>query len=246
MNVVATTPVATPAPPLPNGNISHVTVALTPALDQGTRDAMKRLKAIEKAGKMVRDQELAITKQETVCGNLKANLDDEKDTLSEMRRELKDFQEDLAKLSTGGFSERLAFNAKPEKSGATATPVNTAPFPADWEQAAQAAFDGVSLKDIGITGALKDKLEADGIRNGKQLREFMQSHPPRLISGVGESARSKLNDTMMDWYTKYEKTNPRPAVKAAGAVDKVPLAQAMGEKKKTTKRGTRQKVGKKK
>jgi hypothetical protein len=66
----------------------------------------------------------------------------------------------------------------------------------------QRAFNKATLKEIGIKGTMLDKLEADGIRDGKALQEWMQATPPRKISGVGETAREKINDVMAGWYER--------------------------------------------
>jgi hypothetical protein len=66
----------------------------------------------------------------------------------------------------------------------------------------QRAFNKATLKEIGIKGTMLDKLEADGIRDGKALQEWMQATPSRKISGVGETAREKINDVMAGWYER--------------------------------------------
>jgi hypothetical protein len=66
----------------------------------------------------------------------------------------------------------------------------------------QQAFNKATLKEIGIKGTMLEKLEADGIRDGKALQEWMQATPPRKISGVGETAREKINDLMGGWYER--------------------------------------------
>jgi hypothetical protein len=66
----------------------------------------------------------------------------------------------------------------------------------------QQAFNKATLKEIGLKGTMLDKLEADGIRDGKALQEWMQTTPPRKISGVGETAREKINDLMGGWYER--------------------------------------------
>jgi hypothetical protein len=66
----------------------------------------------------------------------------------------------------------------------------------------KAAFELATLKELNVPEGMAEKLEADGIKTGKELQAWFAEHPPRKIAGVGDSAREKLNDLMAAFYEK--------------------------------------------
>lgn len=62
----------------------------------------------------------------------------------------------------------------------------------------QSDFDALTLGQIGVSGQLKDLLEADGIRDGKALRVWINDHTRRDISGIGKGKIDKLSELMAD------------------------------------------------
>jgi hypothetical protein len=113
--------------------------------------------------------------------------------------------------------------------GATATPAATTADPKLLEQQEQDAFDAVKIEDLGVKGAALDKLQADGIRTGKDLRTWIQKHPRREIKGVGPSAIDKLGGQMADWYLKRQQEREKAKAEAAPAAEASPVEPTAGE-----------------
>lgn len=134
--------------------------------------------------------------------------------MEELRGKRKSLQERIDKMTAellgliGGNGEATLFDQpKPDSIASSA--------PTDATDADKAAFDKATLEDLGVTPALREKLEAEGIRNGAELQKWFAEHPPRKIRGVGESARDKLNELMARWYENRAKDR-EAAVQPAG------------------------------
>jgi hypothetical protein len=220
-------------------------------------DALKRLRGIEQLGQQIQARKAVRDKQETKVSEVKAKLDEERETFNQLKREVDDMQEDLDKLALGGFAERLPFGKsgrqKAGKSDDGESPTETAAAPSAPQGRAvepdlQKRFDQAPLLELGITGAMLEKLESDGIRNGKDLQQWFGQYPRRAIKGIGESAVEKINEAMATFFEKAqaELTASKAAAgaperafdKSADAAfdanpkesDVVPVAKAMGAK----------------
>jgi hypothetical protein len=92
-----------------------------------------------------------------------------------------------------------------------------APAPAGGADLLKAEFDAATIGQIGIDRSLSDKLEADGIRNGKDLRTWFNGVPRRKIAGIGWAKCDKIQEIMAKWWEL--KPNPDPTSAAATDVD---------------------------
>ena len=132
-----------------------------------------------------------------------------------LARQLDEDAKELALVASGGHAELLFTEANISKDGAklsqpapkspegeTVTAAASKTTTAD-ELAAQDAFDAISLDALpAIKGAMKDKLLAEGIRTGKELRLWRNDRFAKKISGIGESALQVIDDAMADWFLK--------------------------------------------
>ena len=135
---------------------------------------------------------------------------------SKLANELVENAEELARVAAGGHAELLFTEANIAKDkaklsqpapksaeGETVTAAASAPSTTASELAAQDAFDAISLDALPtIKGACKDKLLAEGIRTGKELRLWRNDRFAKKISGIGESALQVIDDAMADWFLK--------------------------------------------
>lgn len=175
------------------------------------RDMRDRLGAIMGAGKIVAALKKKVSAQEAVAQAAKSTLSDERETLSELNRELSERQEDLDRLSIGGFAEHLPFGksqpkAKVKQESPTDSAVAKTPEASNEDQE---AFNAAPVSEIlkGLGTSKLEKLESDGIKTGKDLQAWLAAYPPRTISGIGEQARGRIGDLCLSWYDARKNGN---------------------------------------
>jgi hypothetical protein len=199
---------STPSPDAkPNGKGVGTTA---PANDQVV-DGMKRLQQIGALAGQIEAKKQEISAQETVKAEAESDLKTEREKLNKLEREKGELQEELDTLALGRHSERLPFTEK-----SNGKPAKGADVPADL----QAAFNAATLADLGITGAMAEKLDADGIRCGAELQKWFAEVPPRKIPGIGESARDKINEKMADFFESRKQLAAAPERTVAAAAEK--------------------------
>lgn len=164
-----------------------------PVANAETADAIKRLKEINRLGHLVEAKKLEVSKQETVVGNRKSTLEDAREDLSALNKELRGLEEDLAHLAVGGFPEHLPFTAP---TVAPATP----------------AADVDAWKSVPTTELLKGMKPAQlakvlnfGLETFGQLEASLAKG--EKIPGLGEAARKFIDDAR----EKYFAAHPTPA-----------------------------------
>lgn len=162
------------------------------AVQAADAEAERKLAAIAQLGRAITFKERELGKQETAVAEAESALKKEREARNKIEREVNEMKDELVNLSTGKPSERL-FKDPALMETATAAPADPNKTA---EQALQDAFDAMPLAEIGVKSALADKLVADGIRYGKELREWVQNHVRRDIKGVGPKAIENLGELM--------------------------------------------------
>lgn len=171
----------------------------------------KLMRQMHRLGLQIARKKDDLLARETSVSQAESDLKSKRKDRNETEKELQQLHEELAGLAQGKFSERLDFSdSDDDKSAPNLTQRNTGTAAQAMKEGLdqvtadklEAQFHAATLDDIGIAGAMKEKLEADGIRNGRDLQAWMQLHPPRKIVGIGESAREKINSQMATWYEK--------------------------------------------
>lgn len=175
----------------------------------------KRMLAIKNLGIRIQSKEAELSKQESICATAKGKLEEEREIASDIRKELDEDRDELTKLAVGGHSERL-FSPVAETGAKTDGPAAGVKDKVPTLAQREKELAGVSLKDLGIAGAQLDKLEADGIHNGDDLRKWLNKVPPAKIAGIGDAAREKLGDALSAWWMSHpfedaSKTSTKPA-----------------------------------
>jgi hypothetical protein len=183
-------------------------------------DPMERLKLFEKKSKEEKAIESQIGEVESRIVTLTNEIDAGKSEMKALRKQHVTLHNELRQVVRGEGNLFADVNEPKATTSATigdTTFSTTANLPADdpklLEQQEQDAFDAVKIEDLGVKGAALDKLQADGIKTGKDLRKWMQAHPRREIKGVGPAAVEKLGDQMATWFEKRRQA--REKAKAA-------------------------------
>lgn len=215
-------PMVIPPGPPPTTKKANGKGSLPPieaATQSGVDEALKRLREMELLGAEIAEKKEEVAAQETKVAEAKSELESQRGTLNKLEKEKDELQDDLDKLATGGFSDRLPFPREGKAPAAESGPDAKPKAKADASEASeQAVFDKATLAEIGVAGALAEKLAADGVRTGKDLQAFLQSHPPRKIAGVGEGNRDKLQELCAGWYERRAKERKAAAKAAAPKV----------------------------
>lgn len=224
--------------------------AAKPTLNPDQLAQAKKAEAEKKLALAIQIDDKAIAKQEAERDRIQGELNGVKEELSEMRHEREEKVEELIRITAGGHPELLFTkqivgeppalqqdtspkkgkkNAATEAAKPAATKAADAPlFPPNPDEAKKLQqelddrFDNQKLDEIGVKGKLKELLESDGIRNGKALRKWLQSHPRTPIKGIGEEKVNQLNDLWLAWLTAAKKD---AQASAAPAADQDPHAQ---------------------
>ena len=159
-----------------------------------------------------------------------------------LARELDEDAKELARVAAGGHAEllfseanikdqaKLSQPAPKSAEGETVTATASASVKTTAnELAAQDAFDAISLDALPtIKGACKDKLLAEGIRTGKELRLWRNGRFAKKISGIGDSALQIIDDAMADWFIKNP-VKPSPAPKPTQPAKQTPDSVIVGK-----------------
>jgi hypothetical protein len=154
-------------------------------------EAERKLAAIAQLGRAIRHRERDRDKQATAVAEKESELKTERTSLHKIEHEIEELHDELTTLATGKASERLPFKD-------SAIPENRNPAAPGSDDAIQAEFDAMPLATIGVKPALADKLVADGIRTGRDLRDWIGGHPVRKVQGVGPKAVENLSELMSD------------------------------------------------
>lgn len=189
--------------------------------------------------KLLERREKLDTEIDLITGQRKALMDDR----CQVQNTLDEHYQEMARVAAGQqpetlFSEAsMRANQQPQQQTAASPAESTSPQPPKsaaklTEMQQQDAFDAMTLADLGITGTLAEKLEANGIRNGKELRTWRQDDFRQKIPGIGQAALEKLDDKMQAWWMQQPKappveTKPEPEEKSkAVEVDDVLTEEA--------------------
>lgn len=218
-STAATAATAAPAPAVQAADASSAKESIKVPIQDGDSKAAAAAKASREAARLNQLRTLAVMEQSQLLvveekkSELKKAREDHKAIVTEMTKfilsetlpiapqalqPVDEIEKDPAQFKL--FKQNAAAADTPATTTAKAADISkTGPGDAE-AKAHQDEFDASSLGQIGIKDSLKDKLEADGVRNGLTLRKWINEHPRRKIAGVGEGAIEKINGMMADWF----------------------------------------------
>jgi hypothetical protein len=171
----------------------------------------------------------------TRAASLAAERKEEMDSANKWEKVENEAIEDILKLDGGQFIDRLPFgstDAPKSDAGKAVTEVASQASPNLPSQAQrEKELEGVKVSEF-AKGAVLEKLEAAGIRNGMELFKWLNDRFAAPIKGVGESAKSAVGDKLTEWWIAhpYENGKAAPAVPPKTPADKdVPLTKTTPE-----------------
>lgn len=208
-------------------------------LSAAAKNGVTNIKASEQLGASYLAKIEKLTEMDTGIARISGERKNLMSDRAALARELDEDAKELARVAAGGHAELLFTEANIAKDkaklsqpvtksaeGETVTTTASKPTTTASELAAQDAFDAISLDALPtIKGAMKDKLLAEGIRTGAELRKWRNDRFAKKISGIGENALQVIDDAMADWFiknpVKASTQTPKPTQPAKQTPDTV-------------------------
>jgi len=213
----ATPPDVQTAPPQPPqdkpangaGSPEHLAALPTTELLHQNEELARNWAAVQKIGRMVASKSAEVSKQNTECAKIKANLDDEREKLHKLEREQKELQEELTLLATGRQSERLPFRDELSTSDNKATAPAGGGSADDWKSV---TLEMLGIKTKRVLSALHDH-EPPIVTFG-DLAAWQQKKGDfwaKDIKKLGEKGREEIENATSAYWLKHPQTEKEDA-----------------------------------
>lgn len=154
----------------------------------------KLLRRIRKLGKAIAEKKSEIEKQEEVVQDAKDKLDSKRAVLNTFNNELSELQDDLDRLASGQFAERLDFESEAQiPAGDSATPASETIV--DWRQ--------VRMDSFGLSDAVVASLTAADLMTLGAISDWCKDKPLTDIKGIGQAKGEQIEKAMERFWSEH-------------------------------------------